>query len=153
MLNINIAERIITESVYKGPKTINEMITDTSLPLVVTENCIMSLLSKNIIHKELNRYCFNERLTDEAKEALSSNENKLALKKIILNEITDTSNGENISFYKVAMSEREEKVFKGLIYNVEEFLKSLSTSSETKKEKIIFWGGSSYEDVIQSMLA
>ena len=153
MLSINLIERILIESVYKEEKSFDSIITDTHLPHAVIENCIITLLAKNILIKKLDKYYLNENLSKEATQAITSESEKLKAKKLILSEIISHSHGDNINFFKVAMSEREEKILNGLIYNVEEFLKSLSTNKSTKttNEQIIFWGESKYGKVINHL--
>lgn len=153
MLSINLIERIIIESIYRKEKDFDDIYNDTNLPKTVIENCLMSLLSKNIIIKKLDRYYLNNNLSEEAIQAISSKTNKLNAKKLIMNEIIESSKGDDLGFYKVSMSEKEEKILKGLFYNVEEFLKGLETNKEAKTtdERIIFWGENTYGKVINNI--
>ena len=153
MLSINLIERIIMDSIYKQERSFEEIESDTTLPVPVIENCLMTLLSKSIITKKLNKYYFNTDLTPEAIKAINSESNKLKAKKLILDEVISNSSNEDINFYKVSLNEREEKIFKGLLYNVEEFLKSVALDKESKttNEKIIYWGESTYGKVINNL--
>lgn len=151
MLSINITERLITESLFKGAKTLRELKEDTGLNVHIIENCLITLLGKSIIIKEVNKYKFNNNLSKEAKEALTNDSNKMEVKKLLINEAIDLAEGDNLNLYKVSLNEKEEKILNGLLYNVEEFLKSIKNKEKTKNEKIIFWGENTYENLIQNM--
>ena len=151
MLSINITERLITESLFKGAKTLRELKEDTGLNVHIIENCLITLLGKSIIIKEVNKYKFNNNLSKEAKEALTNNSNKMEVKKLLINEAIDLAEGDNLNLYKVSLNEKEEKILNGLLYNVEEFLKSIKNKDKTKNEKVIFWGENTYENLIQNM--
>lgn len=75
----------------------------------------------------------------------------MEVKKLLINEAIDLAEGDNLNLYKVSLNEKEEKILNGLLYNVEEFLKSIKNKEKTKNEKIIFWGENTYENLIQNM--
>ena len=54
---------------------------------------------------------------------------------------------------KVYLTDSEEKILQGMLYNLESFFNNLSTSKQpTHKQKIIYWGNTSYENLIYNYL-
>lgn len=153
MHSLNPFERMIIESLSKESKTINHLHLDTGINEVVIQNSIISLLTQNIIEKKVNLYQINPYLKQDQKEMLWSKTSINNEIRFLINEITQAEN-EKVFFYKVSMNDIEQKILKSMLLNLESFLQGLKNNkkSQTRSEHIIYWGRTTYENAINTII-
>lgn len=155
MKELLLIERSVIEAIAHGAKKV----LDISKELNMEFNLVLALLSrlraKGII--ELN----------EGGYYISKNE--LAWKRVnaeIPTEIKEISHNlvdcyfndkakNGLKLQKIYMSNKDEKIFKSLLNNIELFLDGLKKEkrrSPIKDQKVILWGYGQYDDLIQSSM-
>jgi predicted transcriptional regulator len=150
---LNSYERIVIDSLLKKPKTIEKLITDSDLSETSIQNTLMSLLTKGFIKKELNLYeVFRDRLvsyqqSDESKEDLLS-ERELLFSSLIREH-------QKLNIHKVYLSKEDKAILKGLIHNLESFLRGLNNEQnhQTKDETLIIYGENNYVSTIKNIIS
>lgn len=153
---ISPIERLILESISKRAKNTLDLIEDTKIEQNIIMNIVQSLLIKNLIVLKQRRYHINQNLNKELIHQLQNEQNMLIeISQIVKLTIKKSLNNKDNSFKykKVYMSPDEEKLFKALLYQLENFLAGLSNKKgNTYQQKIIFWGNNTYESLASDML-
>lgn len=152
--NINLVERLVLESLQARKKNISELETCTSLNRELIQTILQSLISKSLIITEETKYRVNNNLSKAIKDGLNNSlDIKIELAEI-LNATYNLRKGDTfLKLQKVHMNEKEEKLFHGMLYNMESFLKNLEKKDEKlSKKKVIFWGGGNYGKLINNYL-
>lgn len=154
--NLTILERMVLETLqYKG-KTLSEIEENTTIEKALLTKVINSLVSKNIVLIYNKEYEINQNLSSAIKDELND---KFALMSEIheiinscLRKALCESHKSSFKLKKVNMSAREEKIYTGLVYNLESFLTSLKKNENIAQQKIIFWGEGNYAEIKNSIL-
>lgn len=155
--NLTILERMVLECLQKSEKSIGDIQNKTSIEINILSEVIKSLLSKNLINFKDAFYSLNRSLNQAILAELNDSTALLCEVNEIINSCVrsklDGQSKESFKLRKVNMSEREEKIYTGLLYNLEAFLNSLTKSDEIKDQKVIFWGEGNYEDIKNNILS
>lgn len=156
--SINIVERYIIESINNEKLFINQIAKKTKLELNYIYNILKSLIERKILASQDERYFLNPNLEKEQLIQIQSKENKYyeiseILSACLRENLFNENPLINFKFKKVFLNEKEEKIFSGLLYNLEAFLNSIPKREQIiSEQKIIFWGGGSYENITTSAL-
>jgi hypothetical protein len=154
--NLTILERMVLETLQLRGKKLSEISENTSVEKNLLNQIIQSLLCKGLIKVEDKKYFVNTILKQEIKNELSDSVSLMSEVNEIINSCLRKAiqNESKTSFKlkKVNMSEREEKIYKGLVYNMESFLSSLNKTENIKDQKIVFWGEGNYEDIKNNII-
>ncbi len=150
-MNLNIIERFVIESLQINKQNSKELQRQTNLNLLIIQNTLSNLIAKNLVITENKKYAINPNLNSRIKKELKNKYHIQAELSQIMNTVFNLSSNEKKTFHlkKFYLSERDEKIFNGLVYNIESFINSLETKSKkTSNNKIFFWGGDNYENII-----
>lgn len=152
MSNFTLIDRVVLESLNKGPKTLTCLQEDTLLPINICNRVLESLLTKNFITIQQNQYEINKNLSNDiVSEFNNSDQHQLEVRALI----TECLHMKDIrsSYYKVNMKKEEKIILNTLFYNLESFLKNLKKNKgATKDETFIYWGEANYAKAIYSYL-
>lgn len=149
---------MILESLAENPKTMKELRGSTRLDQSITDLIVQQFLIQNVvIIQHDNQLSLNSNINQEIKDLLYNKENiKIEIGEILDSSIhnkIDLDSQDSLKLKKVYMSEKEERIYKGLLYNLESFINSLTnTKGEISNKKIIFWGENTYENVVNYSL-
>lgn len=148
---------MVLESIYKSEKRLFEIAEDTSLDSSICLNITFSLVAKNLVLVRDNKYRMNKDLSAPIIAELRNKENMVVEMNTLVRECVKNGvlkSEDTFKFKKVFMNEREKKLLKAMLYNLETFIDGLkSNKGETKEETIIFWGGDSYAKTIHSYIS
>lgn len=152
MYNFTVLERMVLESINKSGKTLDEVQEDTGLGAELCLNVVFSLSAKNLIVTKADKYLINENLCEGILSELKDAQNKAVELNMLVREcVKDTiiGGGESFGFKKVYMDEKEKKLLKAMLYNLESFLDGLKDNKgKTKDETFVFWGKENYGKAI-----
>lgn len=154
--NLTILERMVLETLQIKSKDLSQIEHKTSIERNLLIKVLNSLVSKNLVIIFNNEYEINKNLSQAILDELND---KYSLMSEI-HEIIDSclrkalSNEQKNSFKmkKVNMTQREEKIYDGLIYNLESFLGSLTKNENIAEQRIIFWGEGNYAEIKNNIL-
>ena len=154
-MNFTILDRAIIESINTKPQKLYELKDSLGIPQDLLTQSIQELLAIGIIKTEDSCFYINKQNIENIKSIINSKEQ---IQIELLDFFHTFTNGEDLSslkMKKVHMTESEEKILNGLLYNVESFIKSLEADKKkkTKEQKIIFWGETNYENIINNYIA
>lgn len=154
-MNISLLDRAIIESINTKPQKIHELKDSLGIPQDLLTQSVQELLATGILKTEDSIFYINKQNIENIKTIINSKEQ---IQIELLDFFHTFTNGEDLTtlkMKKVHMTDSEEKILKGLLYNVESFIKSLETNKKkkTKEQKIIFWGETNYENIINNYIA
>lgn len=151
---ISIIDRLILESLNQKSKTALELQGCTSLEQDIIETSLKNLSITGYIKNQNGYYALNKTLNPEQLKALKNQINISNEINEIINASMVTKNNNNLfKLKKVYLTDSEEKILQGMLYNLESFFNNLSTSKQpTHKQKIIYWGNTNYENLIYNYL-
>jgi hypothetical protein len=148
---ITTIERYILESVKKGNKTIFDIHLDTDLSPEHIQNLLDSLIEKRVC--VIDNHCFeiNYYEMSVAKTSQKIIEFSLIIKNCIKNSF-QLHKEKEFQMKKVFLNSDDEKVYQTMMYNLESFLNQASSKrGKTAKEKIIFWGEKTYQNIVSDL--
>lgn len=156
-LNLTILERMILESIQVKPSNISELSQLTSIDRIIVQKITNDLLARNILVHIDNALTINKHMSLTIKKELEDKQGLLCEINEVINscirERVDHECESSFKMKKVNMNEREFKIYKGLLYNLESFITSLKKDENIKDQKIIFWGEGKYEDIKNNILS
>ena len=152
MYNFTVLERMILESINKSPKNLDAIKEDTGLDSELCLNVVYSLSAKNLIVTKAQKYAINSNLCEGIIAELKDSQNRAVELNMLVREcVKDTvmGKGDSFGFKKVYMNQREKKLLKAMLYNLESFLDGLKENKgKTKDETFVFWGKENYGKAI-----
>ncbi len=154
--SLTIIDRLIIETIQKKTFTLEELQINTKLQRSILESSLFELITKELVINTHQGYTLAENIEND----LALNFNTIDSLHNELTDITQTcirnrleNDQKTFQLKKVYMNSSEEKIFRGLLYNLNSFLDSLdSKNKKTSSKKIIFWGEDSYENICNSIL-
>jgi hypothetical protein len=154
--NLTILERMVLETLQVRPKTLIEVSNTTSVENELLNQIVQSLLCKGLITMDEKKFSINKILNQTIRNELNDSVSLMSEVNEIVNsclrKAVNTESKSSFKLKKVNMSGREEKIYNGLIYNLESFLNSLIKTENIKDQKIVFWGEGNYEDIKNNII-
>lgn len=155
---MNLAKRIVLESIHKKPSNIIEISLDTGLSNRAVVNILESLEADNLISFKKCLYHLNKENFFKINSLLSDDKNfecKDLTDGIISDQLFHSPSDSNLCIKKVFMTEEDHKIYNALLYNVTSFLENLRKDQKnkkfaTKEQRVVFIGSAIYEDVLRS---
>ncbi len=165
---MTLIERVILESIQLGARSIPAIAVSTDINKKVVANAVSELLDKGLINHlngklELNKleiynlsknYNFQKQKRNEVRNLIDSCIKNYFFQESSIKLVDEDNKKSNLSLKKVWMSEKDEKIFNGMIYNLNSFLDEISKKSSKdlrliKNKKVIFFGNCNYNQIIE----
>jgi hypothetical protein len=156
MSKLTAIERIVIESIGSQKLPFEEIISKSGLQNNVCFNILQALLIKGFLKIENGSYNLNPHFSTSMNNDLHDKENKKNEFTEFVEAIVNIESEKILCFEKVALSERDEKIFKAMLWNLESFLKDAHSkavpSMPLKNRKVIFWGMGQVDQLIGEIL-
>jgi hypothetical protein len=144
MKGLSSIERIILECLGKHRLTYNEIQLQTGLHENVCFNVLQALIIRNLVTTDGVHYRVSERLSPLMMEEINGADSKVAETLELVEAVVETNSNKVFKLRKVAMDERDEKIFLAMLTNLEAFIADAHKKAEKvvplKERKIVFWG-------------
>lgn len=144
MRGLSSLERVILECVGKNGLTYNEIQRQSGLLDNVCFNILQALIIRGIIKSEGLKYKLNENISPIMMDEINGIEARKAESLELIEAVVDQGPEKIFKFSKMAMDERDEKIFIAMLSNLESFLKDAHQKAQSsvalKDRKVIFWG-------------
>lgn len=162
MRGLLAVERMVLESIAAGKKKLNEIAKDTEL-----REAFVKLISSNLINYGLVKFEKNEYFLSSEKRALRDvnqssfvkEEVKDLFNSLVENYFLGEEGNSLLKMQKIWLTDGEEKILKGMMYNIESYISSirkdrlLNPENENRaKQKVIFWGSDTYQNLIERVV-
>ena len=124
--NITLPERMLLECLTAGNKSLTKIREECHLSQQTSLNIIQSLITKNLVVGINKEYSINKYLNQDIRSELHSQSDLLIeiggiVSSCVRDSIQDPER-KSFKLKKVFMNERENKIYNGLVYNLEAFL-------------------------------
>ncbi len=160
MNRLLLIERVIIEACTKDGRTIFEISNDTGMELSLVNALCIRLSKKGILKRRGSGY-FLEAQATEFIEANKPDNLKKEVEEVtsalVENYFTNNTN-RILKLQKVYVDKSEEKILNSLLNQLNSFVSQLQQANrlhpknQIKDQKVIMWGHSNYNDLIESSL-
>ena len=162
MSNLLTLERMVIESLSRNKRGVKELSIDTGLSHSVLTNILPNLVMNNIVcYKQgeylLNRENKNQWLTQLRDRKSIQGEVQDLLSSMINEFFSNENSPDNFKLQKIYVTKQDEQVLNTLIGNMDNFVSELRVKNKNrceflKEKRVVFWGQSSYENLINGIL-
>ena len=148
---MTMIERIILESLGKKPRSLTDLLRDTGLREKVLVNTLALMMKSQIVLAQEGRFQLDPTLV-----AKLSKDKRHEVKELmggIVDQYFDNK-GSTISLKKVWMTKGDEKMFEGMLSNVDHFLNELKVCNSRSgrplwEKKVFYWGMAPYRNALE----
>jgi cyanate lyase len=156
MKGLSSLERSILECVGRQRLSFEEIKQQTGLHENVCFNILQALIIRGILATDGRVYRVSELLSPLALEELNGPEAKIAESLELVEAVVEQKESRIFRLQKIAMDERDEKIFLAMLSNLESFLADAHRKSQSsvplKSRKVIFWGMGELQGLMGQML-
>lgn len=144
MKGLSSLERIVLECLGKKELPYHEIQGQTGLHENVCFNVLQALVIRNLVSTNGIIYRVSENLSPLMLEEINGHDSKKAESLELIEAVVEKEANRVFRLKKVAMDERDEKIFLAMLSNLDSFLsdahKKAEKSVALKDRKVIFWG-------------
>lgn len=144
MKGLSSLERIVLDCLGKEGMSYSEVQQQTGLHENVCFNILQALIIRGILTTDGATYRLGNKMSPMMLEEINGTDAKLAESLEMIEAVLDQKTGRHFRYQKIAMDERDEKIFLAMLSNLESFLvdahKKAQSSVPLKKRKVVFWG-------------
>lgn len=154
MSGLTTVERLVLESIGQAPKEIPALMQDTKLELRFLANILHALTLRSLVVRTNEGYTLNRHLPDSEKKALSDfHAKKAEVVELVTGLLSPEASP--LKLRKVAMSDRDRTILKGMLKNVEDFMNGLPAPSKddpTHSWSVVVCGEDRYSSIINRLI-
>lgn len=153
-LYITLPERLILEVIQRNQPHFHQLLSLLKMDEKVLLKILSSLLGKGLILFTRDKtYQLSKSMNAEMRSLLKDNHSHLLEMDFLMKRVLQSRLFKNevnaFNVKKISMTDREYKIYRGLLYNLETFLSDLEGKSFQKENnQIIYWGERSYAEAI-----
>jgi hypothetical protein len=144
MRGLSTLERLILECIGNQTVKFDVIKSETGIRENVCFNLLQALIIRGVVQFEKSGYRINPTISPLMLEEINGREARRAETLELMEAIVEQKNQGSFKFQKVAMDERDEKIFYAMLSNLESFLKDAHKKAHNaiplKERKVIFWG-------------
>ena len=144
MKGLSSLERVVLECVGNKTLAYQEVQRQSGLHENVCFNILQALIIRGILCMDRGSYKVSDSLSPLTLEEINGQEAKEAESLELMEAVVGQKNNRVFRLKKIAMDERDEKIFLAMLSNLDSFLndahKKAQTYTSHKDRKIIFWG-------------
>ena len=151
---ISAIERYLLESILKNNNTHTLIHLDTCLEPMILRRTIDSLIERELVQIQNSLIMIKSEklktMVERTQEQRSLEFNQI-IKSSIKNSLVRNKNDE-FNFDKVSLNEKDHTIFKGMLKNLEDFLKGIpKNKGKTSNEILVYWGTKKYRNIIEDL--
>lgn len=155
MKGLSSLERVILESLGKQRLTSIEIKAQSGLHENVCFNVLQAMVIRGLVSTDGIRYRITETLSPLMLEEINGLEAKQAESLELIEAVVEQQSNRVFRFQKIAMDERDEKIFYAMLSNLDSFLvdahKKAQTTVPMKDRKVIFWGVGTVQNLMTKL--
>jgi DNA-binding IclR family transcriptional regulator len=156
MKGISSLERIVIETLGKHDLGYEAIQQQTGIHANVCFNILQALIIRGIITTDGIRYRVSSKISPLMMEEINGISAKQQESMEIIESVIEQQNERVFRFQKIAMDERDEKIFLAMLSNLESFLKDAHKKSHSevpmKNRKVVFWGMAEVQTIMKHMI-
>ena len=144
MRGLSSLERVVLECIGNQNLSYEEILFQSGLQENVCFNIIQALIIRGVLKTSKGNYIINDSISPLMMEEMNGVEARKAESLELIEAVLEREHDRIFRFQKVAMDERDAKIFKAMLSNLESFLKDAHQKAEKnvplKNRQIVFWG-------------
>lgn len=144
MKGLSSLERSILECLGNQEMSYEKIQEETGLQENVCFNILQTLIIRGILKIANGRYQIIKDLSPIIMEEINGREAKIAESLEMIEAVVEQSEDRTFRFQKIALDQRDEKIFLAMLSNLETFLsdahKKAQKEVRLKNRKVVFWG-------------
>lgn len=144
MKGLSSLERSVLEAIGKQSYTYEEVQLNTGLHENVCFNVLQALIIRGILTTTGAKYRVSDNLSPLVMEEINGREARIAESLEMIEAVVEQCEERHFRFQKVAMDERDEKIFLAMLSNLDSFLADAHKKAQSriplKNRKVVFWG-------------
>jgi hypothetical protein len=156
MKGLSSLERSVVECLGKNKLSYEDIKIQTGLHENVFFNIIQALIIRGILKSEQGGYTISENLSPLVLEEINGLEAKQAESLEMMEAVVEQKYDRVFRFQKVALDERDEKIFVAMLSNLESFLADAHKKSHKyvpfKERKVVFWGMGQVQNLMNQIV-
>lgn len=157
MNGLTVLERTILEIICNNKRDFFEILEHTGLNEGVCFNILQSLIMRGIITTDNKYYSINKNISPDIMNEINGPETKLNESLEIVESIIKNKKDLSFKIQKVALDERDEKIFRAMMINLEQFLtdahKKSSKNILHKNYNVVFWGMGQVDQIARQIIS
>lgn len=156
MRGLSSLERVILECIGKQSFTYEEIKNQSGLHENVCFNVLQALIIRGILATDGVQYRVSEALSPLMLEEINGRDAKEAECLELIEAVVEQKTNSLFRFKKVAMDQRDEKIFLAMLSNLECFLADAHKKAEAtiplKERKVVFWGVGQVQSLMSQLV-
>lgn len=156
MKGLSSLERIVTECISKNSLSYSQIQQQTGLHENVCFNILQALVVRGIISTDGATYRSNSNISPLVDNEINSLQSRQAESMELIEALIEKKGERIFRFQKIALDERDEKIFRAMLQNMESFLidchKRCKADVSIKDRKVVFWGMDKVSSLMNQMV-
>jgi hypothetical protein len=156
MKGLSTLERIILESIDTQELTHQQILSVSGLHPNVCTNLLQALVMRGFLRTNGLTYHINKAIPESLKDEVNCKESKHAESLEMIEATIDLEKERLFRLQKIALDEKDLKIFHAMLINLDSFLKEAHKKSQKdiplKKRQVIFWGYSEVENLMNQLI-
>lgn len=156
MKSLSSLERIILECIGSKQLSYQEVQSQTGLYENVCFNLLQSLILQGLLQTQNGLYQACENIPSEFMNEINCTISKNMESIEMIEATIEHREDSTFRFKKIALDERDEKIFLAMLSNIDSFLQDAHKKSEKyipiKNRKVIFWGMGEVHNLMNHMI-
>lgn len=144
MKGLSSIERVILECIGNKSVTFEQVMIQTGLHENICFNVLQALLIRGLLQSSEGKFKTSENISPLIMAEINSTETKKFECLELMEALVEQKLNKTFRFQKIAMEEKDEKIFLAMLSNLESFLLEAHKRAEKftplKDRRIIFWG-------------
>jgi hypothetical protein len=157
MKGLSTLERVILETIGMESLTSEKILRDSGLHPNVCSNLLQSLVMRGFLKTNGVAYQINKKIPELMMEEVNSKDSKHAESLEMIEAILEIENNKFFRLQKIALDEKDLKIFHAMLLNLDSFLKEAHQKSSSliafKNRQVVFWGYTSLERLMNQLVA
>lgn len=157
MKGLSSLERIALECIGKQSLSYNDIQNQTGLHENVCFNILQALVIRSLVTTDGIRYRISENLSPLMLEEINGSSAKMAESLELMEAVVEQDRNRVFRIKKVAMDERDEKIFLAMLSNIDSFLndahKKAQSTVPLKGRKVVFWGVGEVQNLMSQIVS
>jgi cyanate lyase len=156
MKGLSSIERVILECIGNKSVTFEHVIHQTGLHENICFNVLQALLIRGILQSSEGRFKTSENISALILAEINSSEAKKFECLELMEALVEQKLNKAFRFQKIAMDEKDERIFLAMLSNLESFLGEAHKKAEKitpmKDRRIIFWGVAEVHTLLNQLI-
>ena len=157
MRGLSTLERLILECIGNQTVKFDMIKGQTGIQENVCFNLIQALIIRGVICYEKSGYRINPSISPLMMDEINGSDARKSETLELMEAVLEQKNQSSFKFQKIAMDERDEKIFYAMLSNLESFLKDAHKKAQAtiplKERKVIFWGTGHMNHLMKQVIA